>query len=852
MTPVFFANDIAHKSHLNAEVQEFHPRNLNSTTNSASTTPSPCMLINDEGLSKPVENVHVPIDESKEKVVMKEFQKKPKSTTSDASLEEAKKISKKSKQKRNVNSLSVKINNQNDTATAKSTDLSYADILGVKNKSINQESPEIKETVPVANVAPPSPPSWHTVVKSKGKKIKNVKVNQQQQDDENWDLETSTSELSQNNSMETSITSSSASTPHETSTPVLVPSTNIINTIPQSKKSTTKKNKKSKKRNSTNNHKMSGFEVTEPIFAIKIVKDVVDNLEEESVADDVVEPEDDFINDDMGKVTDYSDEQLFNAIDLKELEDELDKDFDIIESVSELSSDDNDTIATEVLIVKEQVKTVESSNSLSDVIYDIEEEDKRLEIADNLNVLCPIENVDHNMEKSNIIIEESSTKEIANVQYIACNERTDDKNQQSEEKLILNSDKTVLEPVMKPKELVNLVNEENYQEIVDKESNIIKNVKDDKKLNGFVDHELISNGLSETDIDDVVVEEIIDVSNVKDSNHIVHSETPHLANGCLSIDSHTIKQTKIPNGNITNTLETNFKLNNNNHIQQQNESIQCDNNLETEKSLFDNNQPISNNSFPITEAVSKWLKEQKEKSPEPVLRLPDDPVLSLIQLSAKNRSNYLCDNQLISDDNSCEWTTTDDDETDIEDEVGIASNNKNRPKNLKSNPLHASSPNYNHFLDTDSDYMSDSQFKYDEIACERVAPLKSEKSKSYKIIPKHPQNQDINFNLDNKASTTNINGQQTDDNIEIYESLYGKTINYENLLSETDPMLSNNIISENHSEQLRNRNKNNNHFSKQDNNNVNDNSNNLNDINSTNNADNCIKLPFTEHCCMLM
>lgn len=95
--------------------------------------------------------------------------------------------------------------------------------------------------------------------------------------------------------------------------------------------------------------------------------------------------------------------------------------------------------------------------------------------------------------------------------------------------------------------------------------------------------------------------------------------------------------------------------------------------------------------FPLTEAVARWLQEkQKEKSPEPIIRIPEHPILSgqieksiqRFQISEMLKS-YADDEEDDADEYDGDDVSTDDSEA----EVLEATNTP--PKNLQSNPLPA-------------------------------------------------------------------------------------------------------------------------------------------------------------------
>ncbi|XP_055373139.1 putative uncharacterized protein DDB_G0282133 [Condylostylus longicornis] len=358
--------------------------------------------------------------------------------------------------------------------------------------------------------------------------------------------------------------------------------------------------------------------------------------------------------------------------------------------------------------------------------------------------------------------------------------------------------------------------------------------------------------------------------------------------------------------------------------------------------------------FPLTHAVKQWLEhETKEKTPEPILRLPDDPNLNIriksslslhrLQNEDNNEDNYY-------QEDDC-WSLTDNSEdeeysdgTEIEDNENKEDENSNKEnkikksKNLKSNPLHVSSLKINDVNnqnqnDNDSDYNSDNPLSnikfeiYDDNTCERVATKNNNINKSdenitisleqqieyywddfienpSKYLQQNPKRNSIyniknnnNNNInDNNSLNYRNNGNTVLDTMESrfssgnssmnelndltpYESLYGKSINYNKLLTNHNELLSNNIINFNNNNKNKENDRNDddddnyvddnnkNYFNKEkfqknysiaiNHNNENDTSlnkninlNNDNNNNCKNNNDNCIKPP--EVCCMLM
>lgn len=195
----------------------------------------------------------------------------------------------------------------------------------------------------------------------------------------------------------------------------------------------------------------------------------------------------------------------------------------------------------------------------------------------------------------------------------------------------------------------------------------------------------------------------------------------------------------------------------------------------------DKTEQVSVQNFPLTEAVSRWLEEkQKEKSPEPVIRLPDDPELSQrIEKSIMSRVHITQFYDDYEDETS--------DESDTEFEVTTAS------KNLLSNPLRVLFRKQNDTASHSSNGIR-----------KRVAKFNAESDKSSLMVDEP----DILEYWENdpmlQAQNVLNNGQSCsssgsiDADLDAYESVYGKTIDYANLSAnihnDDDVFLSNNIL----------------------------------------------------------
>ncbi|XP_037031569.1 uncharacterized protein LOC119071054 isoform X2 [Bradysia coprophila] len=248
----------------------------------------------------------------------------------------------------------------------------------------------------------------------------------------------------------------------------------------------------------------------------------------------------------------------------------------------------------------------------------------------------------------------------------------------------------------------------------------------------------------------------------------------------------------------------------------------------------DKTEQISVQNFPLTEAVSRWLEEkQKEKSPEPVIRLPDDPRLSeRIEKSIMSRQHITQFYDDYEDETS--------EESDTEFELPTAS------KNLLSNPLRVLFRKRNDTANHSSNGIR-----------KRVAKFNPESDKSALTVDEpdileywenDPMLQSQNANVLNNAQ---CGSNSTDTDLDAYESVYGKTIDYAklsaNIHNDDHVFLSNNIL-------------NNDKLSKLPINPINSDSDSSlphassisgkNDTNSIDKNLNCFKPP--EICCMLM
>lgn len=197
----------------------------------------------------------------------------------------------------------------------------------------------------------------------------------------------------------------------------------------------------------------------------------------------------------------------------------------------------------------------------------------------------------------------------------------------------------------------------------------------------------------------------------------------------------------------------------------------------------DKTEQISIKNFPLTDAVSRWLEEkQKEKSPEPIIRLPNDPELS--QRIEKSLLNRVHISQIFDDYEDDESS----DESETEYETGS--------KNLISNPLRVLFRK-NETTITTSNHSSNGIRK-------RVASRKLDSDRSSMAAADEPDILEYWENdpmLQNSNSNVLNNDEENccsiDTDLEAYESVYGKTIDYANLsanIHNDDVFLSNNIL----------------------------------------------------------
>lgn len=241
-------------------------------------------------------------------------------------------------------------------------------------------------------------------------------------------------------------------------------------------------------------------------------------------------------------------------------------------------------------------------------------------------------------------------------------------------------------------------------------------------------------------------------------------------------------------------------------------------------SKFPSSSENQSNQFPLTEAVKLWLvQESKEPTPEPLLRIPDDPCLKSFLAKRLQPADADEEDDYSSTDGS--ESESDPDNLDRyepeEKETDYLQKHKSNPKNLVSNPLHVSSCN-EVTIDSDSDYNSDSNDHHltdrsDDNTCKRVAEIFSDNSESQSdkndlleywddefirnpkkwLGPRQSTASSLPTAEIQSRSTSAIRDSRRSPSAEVepYESVYGKTIDYNQLLASNCEFLSSNILS---------------------------------------------------------
>lgn len=672
------------KCYLNVEVEEFQPKCYTPKTNDISEKPSSIENISflasndyDDNLKTlsnsdvsnseltlcPNSTPFVPNYSNVLKMESKDINKK--TAINNINLNN-KSLSNKAKKKNNKKAIPKPAaisseNKKNIIQESPSNEPTYAQMLNGGNKvnmikipcEIESKPIEIvknETTVPTKVVTPKKIEKWQTVIKSKGKRGKNIHLEEEDvvpempNEDEIIEIQ---SEANHHDTINTNIDRIISTTTNEEDVLILNTSSNISSPNPSKKSSSlikpkpkSKSSKKNPKRKTLQGKSGTGFEVIEPTFAPSIdSKDEQDQQIDETPNtlaefDSFIEEVQDVINGDVEIFIDTVDinEDNFTNFDFNET-DELDKDFDIIEK----NENNNNKKEETSKIIIEANPPIE--HIVEKVVYDIEQQDIMpilekeilIDLDEELKNGCAIENkINGQVEE---IIEKITVNEIESI----CNK--------IEEELSIDDNHVVEEVVA-----ANVVSPNSIEDDIGDNNDIVCT-----KLNDLCDknqEETEKNLLS---------------NNVKENVVTVMKENIY------------VKE---------NGLSTNVK-------------------------------------FPLTEAVTKWLFEkenQKTTITEPLLRLPNDPILSSkIQLMILSRTQYYHDDDHDDDD---DWTT--------ESETELEHDDVHKAKNFISNPLPVSSHNSSNedinnisIIDTDSDYMSDSQIRADDNTRKRVAASKN-------------------------------------------------------------------------------------------------------------------------------
>lgn len=636
-------------------------------------------------------------------------------------------------------------------------------------------------------------PKWQTV-KIKGRRGKTPEFNNVWEDDEKEEeivveestilIETSSADSSINND-----TTSSSS----------------INKI-KTKKSKSKNKKLPKKTIS----KMNGFEVIEPTFTVPILNKKIDSklIEVETEEEEIEEEDEEEINEELLLEAGTSQEVLLE-----------------LQKIDELDDTEG---PVEAPVEESELQEIEISSQSSDETIN----ETELPKFNGISEISSLKDEINGFSESDIDLEENTDEKSLPNEIIEIIEKS---------KIVVNGN-CKLDEIQKPEIIEILI--ENCNEISSKTNEFFSKMSGTKKDEYFE-----------------IIKETSQLPNLK----------PFL------YENNNEEKLKALEDNLNENVPEVLKNEEEEEIIIESPEKECDKN-ETE------NMPSSDSvqenpeillKFPITEAVSRWLeKKQKEKTPEPILRIPDDPILSEkigLTILGRNRIKRSTISSLTSTDEDDDFDFTTDSEIEYEEPS----------KNLKSNPLPVSSVNYfplkgndefvvlkNLTVDTDSDYMSDGQ-KNDDRTSKRVAKINLDEMKmkrngcadeidendfleywdeldlahsSSSLEPKEKFLSNKNLNLSNNK--TKILTSSCNDNFEVYDSVYGKTINYKNLLLNETEFLCNNInindkcsssSSSNHQSLLDSKHKNN-----------------RKDKKKNHDKKNCLKPPFKEVCCVLM
>lgn len=807
--------NVQKSSHLNAEVKEFLPRNYKSVSTKIIEEPEIKVVEEEIIVNKN------PFVEQIEKISQKEIKQK-----SDLML------NKKIVTKVSENNKKSAITDEKELIKKVSNEPTWAQLLNGKEEKIQKSSNVVKKIEkkieePILVKSKTSPiietvkPKWQTV-KTKGRRGKTPELNVWEDDEKEEEQIVEEITISiETQSADSSITSDNQSNSSINKTKI--------------KKSKTKNKKLSKK----TVPKMNGFEVIEPTFTVpilnkKIESKLIEATEEEEEDEEIEEEEE--INEELLLEAGTSQEVLLE-----------------LQKIDELADTESDEGPVDAPIDESELQEIEISSQSSDETLNETEIPKLTGISEISNLKDEINGF------SESVIDSVDEKSLPN-EIIEIIEKSE---------IIVNGNckltkfNEILDEIQKPEAIESIKTEiliENCNEISPKTNGIISKINENRKEEELFDITPKINGHSN---------EIIEIKEVP-----LIKETSQLQNGkpFLFENNNEEKPPILENKNVP-MLNQVLK----NEEEEEKEAIiempekECDKN-ETENKPNSDQETLLK--FPITEAVSRWLeKKQKEKTPEPILRIPDDPMLSEkigLTILGRNRIKRSTISSLTSTDEEDDFDFTTDSEIEYEEPS----------KNLKSNPLPVSSVNYfplkgnDEFVvlknltvcDTDSDYMSDGQ-KNDDRTSKRVANINLDGKKmkqmngcadeidendfleywdeldlAHSSSSLEPKEKFLNNKLNNLSNKNKILTSSCNDNFEVYDSVYGKTINYKNLLLNETEFLCNNInindkcsSSNNHQSLLDSKHK-------------------INRKDKKKNDDKkiCLKPPFTEVCCVLM
>lgn len=744
-------------------------------------------------------------------------------------------LNKKNVTKVSENKKSAIIDEVKDTIKKVSNEPTWAQLLNGKDEKVKTNSTSVKkiekkieEPIIVKSKASPIvetvKPKWQTV-KTKGRRGKTPDLNIVWDDDEKEE-ETVVEEVVNESLISVETLSADSS----------ITSTSSVGKV-KGKKSKSKNKKSAKKTVS----KMNGFEVIEPTFTVPIVNKKVDSkiIQVESEEEELdEEDEEEEINEELLLEAGTSQEVLLELQKIDELVDTDDEEISPVDE-SELKEIEISIQSNDEIIIEAEIQV----NGISEIISKISGE------TDENNVID--EKTDENTDEESLPIDNlPETKEIIEIMEIS--------------EMIVNGTMNgdckstkfdeILDEIEKPENIESIKTEcllateiliENNSEVFSK-----MNENTIPKFNGSVKSLESSDEIDYPKMNGKFIE-IEEIPLIKETSQ----------NGFEKRNEENLNK-NVP---MLNQVLKDDDLKNKVPEKEDQQIKECDKN-ETENmpssdSEQEKNLPETLLKFPITEAVSRWLeKKQKEKTPEPILRIPDDPLLSEkigLTILGRNRIKRSTISSLTSTDEDDDFDFTTDSEIEYEEPS----------KNLKSSPLPVSSVNYfplkgndefvvlkNLTVDTDSDYMSDGQ-KNDDRTSKRVAKINLDAMKMrngcadeidgneyyWDELDLAHSSSSLEHKEHNLSNQTKILSSSYNDNFEVYDSVYGKTINYKNLLLNETEFLSNNInindkcsSSNNHQSLLDSKHKNNRNDKK------------------SKDKKNCLKPPFTEVCCVLM